>query len=139
MATRVKVPYQAGPDGEMRPYLWLRLTSDRGGEITTLGLLDTGADKTVLGTAYIDALGLRDVDLEPLQVETVHGSSSAWRALRPISGVLPDADELVVPLEVLFIDGVSIPLWGRDFMRVYSVAVDEPAKQFSLFAGVDET
>jgi hypothetical protein len=71
------VPYRAGADGQMRPYLWLVLTGPYGGEeILITGLVDTGADRSVLPIDYAQTLGYKIDDLAPAEIGQVEGSAS---------------------------------------------------------------
>ena len=48
-----------GSDGHPRPYLWLTLKGPRGGpEVPIVGLVDTGADKSVLPIDYAQLIGI---------------------------------------------------------------------------------
>ena len=77
-------PYKRGADGQLRPYLLLTLLGVKPGlEVEILGLVDTGADRTVLPIDFAEELGYTVDDLEPRDVLQVEGSASAWvRALR---------------------------------------------------------
>jgi hypothetical protein len=131
---RVKFAYEPGPDGTRRPYLWLDLSIEAGPTIRTRGLLDTGADVTTLDRQYAEALGLEPGQLERVQTRGPAGTATGWKSTTPVRAVLPGAPELAVPLYPRFVPDMPIPLWGRDFMSVYSLALDQRALQFSLFA-----
>ena len=134
VTTRVKFPYESGPDGNLRPYLWLNLETEAGASIRTRGLLDTGADITVMDREYAQALRLGSDDLEVVSAQGPAGVMRAMRSVTMVRATLPGAPEIVVPLYPLFAEGMPTPLWGRDFMAVYSPALDQRSLQFSLFA-----
>ena len=49
-------PYKRGPDGQLRPYLLLALLGVKPGlEVEILGLVDTGADRSVLPIDFADS------------------------------------------------------------------------------------
>lgn len=126
-------PYAPGSDGNSRPYLWLTLTGPRGGpKVPIVGLVDTGADKSVLPIDYAPLLGYDAEDLAPVEVGQVEGSASAWDAQKPceafVNGV-PTVKFQVQPLFVATLDA----LWGRaDLMMTYVVSVSEKAQELSL-------
>jgi hypothetical protein len=134
VAARVKFNYEAGPDGNPRPYLWLDLTTESGASIRTRGLLDTGADVTIMDAEYAQALQLDPGDLEEIAAQGPAGVVTARRSVAVVRATLPGAPEIVAPLYPLFTQDMPMPLWGRDFMAVYSLALDQRALQFSLFA-----
>ena len=89
-------PYRRGSDGHPRPYLWLTLKGPRGGpDVPIVGLVDTGADKSVLPVDYAQLLGYQAEDLAPVEVGQVEGSASAWDAQKPceafVNGVHPSS------------------------------------------------
>jgi Aspartyl protease len=47
------------------------------------GLVDTGADRSVLPIDYAEELGYTVDDLAPVEVGQVEGSASAWLAQKP--------------------------------------------------------
>jgi len=82
--TSVVAPYKPGPDGQWRPYLLLTLTGVKpAAEIEILGLVDTGADRSVLPIDYAAELGYTVDELAAVEVGQVEGSASAWLAQRP--------------------------------------------------------
>ena len=133
MAIRIKLPYETGPGGRKRPYLTLVLA----GPSTTVlvrGLLDSGADVSVLPSIFIPHLGLGPEELEEVPIATSSGSGTAVHATRPLWAFIPGYDARRVPLRPLFLEEVGEASWGRDFMSVYSVAFAEQDQQFSLYA-----
>lgn len=65
----------------MRPYLWLVLTGPYGGEeILISGLVDTGADRSVLPIDYAQTLGYKVDDLAPAEIKPlfVAGLNALW-------------------------------------------------------------
>jgi hypothetical protein len=82
--TSVVAPYKLGPDGQWRPYLLLTLIGVKpAAEREILGLVDTGADRSVLPIDYAAELGYTVDELAAVEVGQVDGSASAWLAQRP--------------------------------------------------------
>ncbi len=133
MAGRVKFNYERGLDGILRPYLWLNLNVEGGLTVKMRGVLDSGADTTVLAMALMHALGMKPGDLESLAMRSPSGEVSAARSRRVVLASLPGEKEIAAPLRPIFVPGDTQTRWGRDFMAAYSVAFDEQARQFSLF------
>lgn len=53
----VVAPYKRGPDGQWRPYLLTLIGVKPSAEVEILGLVDTGADRSVLPIDYAAELG----------------------------------------------------------------------------------
>jgi hypothetical protein len=131
---RVKFNYELGPGGTARPYLWLDLRVAKRQAIPVRGVLDTGADVTLLDDAYLPALGIGSDELEPVALDTLSVRLSAGRSPNVVWASLPGAPGSAVPLRPIFVDSGGEARWGRDFMALYAVAFDEQAQQFSLYA-----
>ena len=127
------VPYRAGPDGQMRPYLWLVLTGPYGGEeILISGLVDTGADRSVLPIDYAQTLGYKIDDLAPAEIGQIEGSASAWTAQKPCQAYVDGISKAKFEIEPLFVAGLNA-LWGRaDLMMNFKIGVSEKNKELIL-------
>lgn len=127
------VPYRAGPDGQIRPYLWLVLTGPHGGEeILISGLVDTGADRSVLPIDYAQTLGYKVDDLRPTEIGQVEGSASAWVAQKPCQAFVDGITGIKFEIEPLFVAGLNA-LWGRaDLMMSFTISVSEKDQELTL-------
>ena len=126
-------PYRPGSDGHPRPYLWLTLKGLRGGpEVPIVGLVDTGADKSVLPIDYAQLLGYKVEDLSPVEVGQVEGSASAWDAQRPCEAFVNGVPAVKFQIQPLFVATLDA-LWGRaDLMMTYVVSVSEKDQELAL-------
>lgn len=126
-------PYRPGPDGQLRPYLLLTLIGLKPGqEIMISGLVDTGADRSVLPIDYAEELGYTVDDLAPVEVGQVEGSASAWIAQKPCGAVVDGIPELEFEIAPLFVASLNA-LWGRaDLMMAYTVSVSEKDQELTL-------
>lgn len=126
-------PYRPGPDGQLRPYLLLTLRGLKtGGEVVISGLVDTGADRSVLPVDYAAELGYTVEDLAPVEVGQVEGSASAWLAQKPCKAFVDGIPEIEFEIAPLFIAGLNV-LWGRaDLMMSFTVSVSEKRQELTL-------
>ena len=126
-------PYKPGPDGQLRPYLLLTLLGVKPGlEVDILGLVDTGADRSVLPIDYAEALGYTVEDLEPREVGQVDGLASAWVAKKPCQAFVDGLPDIKFEVEPLFVGGLNA-LWGRaDLMMNFTISVSEKARELTL-------
>lgn len=126
-------PYRPGPDGQLRPYLLLTLVGvkpDR--EIVISGLVDTGADRSVLPIDYAEELGYTVDDLAPVEVGQVEGSASAWLAKKPCKAFVDGIPEIEFEIAPLFVASLNV-LWGRaDLMMNFTISVSEKDKELAL-------
>jgi hypothetical protein len=131
--TGVVAPYKLGPDGQWRPYLLLTLTGVKpAAEIEILGLVDTGADRSVLPIDYAAELGYTVDELAAVEVGQVEGSASAWLAQRPCKASVDGIPEVEFEIAPLFVASLNI-LWGRaDLMMSFTIGVSEKDKQLTL-------
>jgi hypothetical protein len=129
VSIRINLPYEPGPDGRPRPYLWLELHGP-GGSVRVRGVLDSGAGVSVLPRPYARMLGLE----EALYEVPVESGGSAVQSELPVTAYVPGAPEQEVRLQPAFVDAHRDPRWGRDFMRVWSVSFAEREQQFVLWA-----
>jgi hypothetical protein len=126
-------PYKLGPDGQWRPYLLLTLLGVNPDlEVDILGLVDTGADRSVLPIDYAQELGYSVDDLEPREVSQVEGSASAWIAKRSCQAFVDGLPQIKFEIEPLFVAGLNA-LWGRaDLMMNFTISVSEKGKELTL-------
>lgn len=127
------MPYKPGSDGHLRPYLWLTLHPLNGGQpVPILGLVDSGADKSVLPLDYAPLLGYQAADLEAEEVGQVEGSASAWDARKPCRAYINGLASVEFEMQPIFIATLDA-LWGRaDLMNTYVVSISEKDKELSL-------
>jgi hypothetical protein len=130
---RFTAPYRPGPDGQLRPYLLLTLIGlNPGQEIMVSGLVDTGADRSVLPIDYAEELGYTVDDLAPVEVGQVEGSASAWLAEKPCEAFVDGIPSIRFEIEPLFVASLNA-LWGRaDLMMNFTVSVSERARELTL-------
>ncbi|MGH3429264.1 MAG: hypothetical protein ACRDQZ_17140 [Mycobacteriales bacterium] len=126
-------PYRSGPDGQLRPYLLLTLIGLQSGrQIMISGLVDTGADRSVLPIDYAEELGYTVDDLDPVEVGQVEGSASAWMAKKPCWALVDGIPEIKFEITPLFVASLNA-LWGRaDLMMAYTVSVSEKDQELTL-------
>lgn len=119
-------PYTPGSEGHPRSYLWPTLTGPRGDpEVPIVGLVDTGADKSVLPIDYAQLLGYKEEDLAPVEVGQVEGSASAWDAQKPCEAFVNGVPTIKFEIRPLFVATLDA-LWSRaDLMMTYVVSVSE--------------
>lgn len=126
-------PYRPGPDGQLRPYLLLTLIGlNPGQEIMISGLVDTGADRSVLPIDYAQELGYTVDDLAPVEVGQVEGSASAWLAKKPCEAFVDGIQSITFKIAPLFVASLNA-LWGRaDLMMTFTVGVSERNQELTL-------
>jgi hypothetical protein len=126
-------PYRPGPDGQLRPYLLLTLVGTRLDEkIVISGLVDTGADRSVLPIDYAEELGYTVDDLAPVEVGQVEGSASAWQAQKPCKAFVDGIPEIEFEIAPLFVASLNV-LWGRaDLMMNFTISVSETDQELTL-------
>ncbi len=121
------------PTGRLRPYLLLTLLGVKTDlEVDILGLVDTGADRSVLPIDYAEALGYTVDDLEPREVSQVEGLATAWVAKKPCQAFVDGIPHVKFEIEPLFVGGLNA-LWGRaDLMMNFTVSVSERDQELTL-------
>jgi hypothetical protein len=126
-------PFLEGSDGWLRPYLWLILKGPRAhAGIPIVGLVDTGADKSVLPKDYAKLLGYAADDLEPVEVGQMEGSAEAWGAQEPCEAFVNGIPGVKFEIQPLFVATLDA-LWGRaDLMMTYTVCVSERDRELTL-------
>lgn len=132
----VVAPYKIGPDGQWRPYLLLTVFGLKPDcQVMISGLVDTGADRSVLPVDYAEELGYTVADLAAVEVGQVDGSASAWLAQKPCKASVDGIPDLEFEIAPLFVAGLNV-LWGRaDLMMNFTVSVSEKRKELTLQPG----
>jgi hypothetical protein len=127
------VPFGKGSDGTYRPYLWLTLHGPEDGpELLIPGLVDTGADKTVLPVDYAELLGYDESQLEEAEVGQVEGLADGLDALAASSASVFGLEDVTFEIEPVFVDTLD-PLWGRaDLMKAYTISISERREELGL-------
>lgn len=126
-------PYKPGPDGQLRPYLLLTVIGlEQGREVSISGLIDTGADRSVLPIDYAEELGYAVDDLAPVDVTQVEGSASAWVAQKACEAFVDGLPDIKFEVRPVFVASLNA-LWGRaDLMMNFTISVSEKDKELSL-------
>jgi hypothetical protein len=101
-------------------------------EIVISGLVDTGADRSVLPIDYAEELGYTVDDLAPVEVGQVEGSASAWLAKKPCKAFVDGIPEIEFEIAPLFVASLNV-LWGRaDLMMNFTISVSEKHQELTL-------
>jgi hypothetical protein len=134
MAPDLVLAYQDLGLGAMRPYLVLHVTGPDGVKQGSIpGLIDSGADGTVLPAGYAPLMGYTAADTVAQQGTQVGGSVTMRRATRPSTAIVPEIPDCVFEIMPSFVQGCQIALWGRaDLMHHFDVNIMERRRQFSL-------
>jgi hypothetical protein len=134
------VPYRELGYGGARPYLFLHVTGLDGRGRVIPGLIDSGADSSVLPAGYAPIMGYSGADLAFVQGSQVSGSVTLRRATTPAAAYVPEFPDLVFNMAPFFVDGCQHALWGRaDLMRHFDVTIMERLQQFSLTPTADDS
>lgn len=127
------VAYRSVGFGVARPYLVLHVSGVDGRSGLIPGLIDSGADRTVLPAGYAALLGYGPEDLEAVQGAQVGGSVTLRNAKKPSRPYVPEIPHVVFDVRPSFVDGCETALWGRgDIMRQFDVTIRERRQQFVL-------
>lgn len=119
--------------GEARPYLVLLVTGPGGQRGPIAGLIDSGADGTVLPAGYAPLMGYTLSDLTAEQATQVGGSMTVYRAVTSSQAYIPEIPHHVFDLNPCFVQGCQTALWGRScLLQHFDVTIMETRKQFSL-------
>lgn len=133
MPASLVVPYRNFGLGGVRPYLVLLVTGVNGRSGSIAGLIDSGADNTVLPAGYAPLMGYTAAGLEAEQGNQVSGSVTLRHAIEPSQAYVPQIADLVFPIKPCFVQGCQIALWGRaDLMQHFDITIMERAQQFTL-------
>lgn len=134
MADTLLVAYRDFGWGGARPYLVLHVTGIKGRSgLVIPGLLDSGADSTVLPAGYAPLMGYTGEDLVTEQGTQVAGSVTLRTAVQPSQAYIPEMPHVVFDIKPRFVQGCQNALWGRaDLMQCFDVTIMDRQQQFSL-------
>jgi hypothetical protein len=127
-------PAATSGDGKppRRPYLWLDVQGPNKQRERIRGIVDSGADNSVLPDEYIRVFGYTPETLSPCNIQQVEGSCEGHRALVPCTATIVKAEAVEFELQPLFMS-TDIPLWGRhDFLAVFHLVVEQRHERFDL-------
>jgi hypothetical protein len=134
------IPYRELGFGGARPYLFLHVAGLDGRGRTIPGLIDSGADSSVLPAGYAPLLGYGRADLDRVEGSQVGGSVALLRAIRPSTAYIPEFPELAFEMAPFFVHGCQHALWGRaDLMRHFDITISERRQQYLLVPAASET
>jgi len=109
----LRIPYRELGFGGARPYVFLHVTGLDGVGRMIPGLIDSGADSTVLPAGYAPLLGYSRSGLERVEGSQVGGSVTLLYAKRASSAYVPEFPERVFEMAPFFVHGCQHALWGR--------------------------
>lgn len=133
MADSLTVAYRDFGWGGARPYLVLHVTGVNGRWGLIPGLLDSGADNTVLPIGYASLMGYTGDDLVAAQGTQVGGSVTLWNALKPSKAYIPEMADLVFDISPCFVEGCRNALWGRaDLMQHFDITIMNRRRLFTI-------
>jgi hypothetical protein len=133
MTSPLVVAYRDLGFGAARPYLVLSVTGINGQTGLVAGLIDSGADNTVLPAGYAPLMGYTGESLVTVQGTQVGGSVTLRNATKPSKAFVPEIPEIVFDINPCFVHGCQTPLWGRqDLMDHFDVTIMNRRQQFSL-------
>ncbi len=119
----------------LRPYLALEVAGP-GGTATIVGLIDTGADTSILPFGYASLLGYTTTSLRTSQAQQVQGLADVYEATEASIAWIPGAQRATFTTMPIFIQGALNALWGRrDFLRAFPVAFFEMRQEFVITMG----
>jgi hypothetical protein len=137
----VSVDYTVAPDAPRgeghtpipRPYVLLDVTGPNGWR-PIRGLIDTGADTSILPVEYASILGYSSDALEPKTIRQVGGTTvDALRAALPCAAHIAGDPSRPFEIRPLFVRGAALVLWGRtDFMKAWDVCLHERESRCTL-------
>lgn len=106
------------------------------GNVTIPGLIDTGADTSILPFGYASLLGYTTSSLRSSQAQQVQGLADVYEATESSIAWIPGAEQITFTTLPIFIQGALNALWGRrDFLQAFPVAFFEARKEFVVTLG----
>lgn len=127
------LPYSDPLSAGRRPYLWLSVSGVAGRALRVLGLIDSGADQTLLPVGFMGALGYAVTDLELVEIATAGARTRAFSAKRPRAAHVLGLPTVAIALRPVFNPSCPFTLWGRaDFMVAFDVTISERSQTFTL-------
>lgn len=121
-------PFGSGP----RPYLALDVTGINSNHGPIVGLIDSGADTTLLPVGYAPLMGYGQGSLRPTTIGTAGAPAQGFQATQPCTAEVIGIPGVAITLLPVFLAS-NTPLWGRrDFMLAFRVLVDEAGQKFEL-------
>jgi len=127
----IKLDYDDSVDGVARPYLRLTLVGPSGKRVPVLGVVDTGADFSILPIAFAEELGFTFHALR--LVPGGHAGGDDWfrKAEEGVSARFRKLD-VAFELEPRYAN-TNTPAWGRkDFLRWWNLTLSERRGRFKL-------
>jgi hypothetical protein len=138
MPDPLRIPYSELGFGGARRYLFLHLTGLDGRGRMIPGLIDSGADSTVLPAGYAPLMGYTGADLALVEGTQVGGSVTMRHATRPSTAYIPEFPELAFEVAPFFVHGCQHALWGRaDLMLHFDVTISERHQHLLLTPALD--
>ena len=136
-----RIDYTHGSPNRLRtrPYLVLELAGPSGRAERIHGLIDTGADSSVLPIELAALLGYHGDTLESPTLTQLVGSVEVARATIPISARLPHAPSDEFEITPLFVKECESVLRGRlDLMKRFDVFFAERERYFLIGPFTDQ-
>lgn len=127
------VPYRELGAGGARPYLFVCVSGPMERARTIPGLIDSGADRTVLPIGFAPLLGYGRSDLARMEGSHAAGTMPMLEALKPATAFVPQLPDLLFEMRPFFVQGCQQALWGRaDLMLRFDVTISESRREALL-------
>jgi hypothetical protein len=134
----MRFPYTEVGPGVYRPIVPLSLWGPAGAVLVD-GLLDTGADRTLVTPRVARSLGIDVIGLQtpPLQLKVPSGQLVACRLAIVIMGLSRHRSRICWHAEIaVALEAVTKPLWGfKGFLEYFRTCFDGPQRRVTLTAG----
>ncbi len=129
-------------DTTPRPWLFVRITNpNTGRSLSTIGLIDTGADECCLPATYADLLGHNLLAGAAKTINTGNGSTTAYGHTCTIDifdtrGLLVDTQKISHTIPKIIIDFMPnlhcVLLGVKTFLNNFKLTIDYPRQLFSI-------
>jgi len=135
----VEYPFcRIGPNQPLRPMLPIQIVNPHTKQsVSTIGLIDTGADECAMPAGFADMLGHNLLVGKLKQIMTGNGVTAAYSHTTRIN--IFDRDDLkkivytIPDTEIDFMPNLQTVLLGaRNFLAKFILTVDYPAQRFSV-------